>query len=137
MKKNITIIILLFFFISGKFFAQEKSYIKIVTPDYWKSLTILGEQVKKDGSKKHEFGDWQIFFPRMYINFVKKFQKDGGTFEYYAKVDAGGAFDLQIRFKDGPGKSSEAYNDDSGEEIKLLIKEVNEVIAKVSASIKS
>ena len=73
MKKVILIMILFTFFAAGKSFGQDKKYSKISVPDFWKSLTAMAEQIKKDGSKQYEFGDWQIFFPRTYINFVKKF----------------------------------------------------------------
>ena len=131
MKNIIFISILLVAISTSSSFAQNKDYSKISAPDFWKSLTFLADQVKKDGSKQFEFGEWQIFFPRTYINFVKKFSKEGGTFEYYVKVDAGGAFAPQIRFKDGPGQSSEAYDDATGSETKLLLKELDEIISKI------
>lgn len=131
MQKRIFTFLFFLFFISNLLTAQDKNYYKITAPGFWKSLTAIGEQIKKDGSKQYEFGEWQIFFPKAYINFVKKFPKNGGTFEYYVKVDEGGAYDAQIRFKDGPGKSSEAYDDPSGTEKKLLVQEINEVVSKV------
>lgn len=134
MKKIITLIMLFAIFTAGHSLGQDKNYTKISTPDFWKSLTLVKEQIKKEGSKQYQFGDWQIFFPRTYINFVKKFPKDNGTFEYYVKVDGGGAYDPQIRFKEGPGKSSEAYIDPDGKEEKLLLKEVDEIISKIIAA---
>lgn len=131
MQKWIFKIVLFSFLISFSINAQNKDYHKISAPGFWKSLNSIGEQLKKEGSKQYEFGEWQIFFPKAYINFVKKFPKNGGTFEYYVKVDEGGAYDAQIRFKEGPGKSSEAFDDPSGTEKKLLLQEINEVVSKV------
>lgn len=134
MKKIFTIVLLFAVLSAGRLFCQDKNYTKISADNFWTSLTELKNKLHESGSKQFEFGEWQIFFPRMYINFVKKFSKNGGTMEYYVKVDAGGAFAPQIRFKDGPGKSSESYDDPSGQEEKLLLSELDEIITKIISS---
>ena len=112
----------------------DKVYHKVKEAGYWEVLNKIGNEVRENGTKKYEFGGWLIYFPKRYINFVKKFPKGSGTYEYYIKLCNKGVYDPHIRTKEGPGKSSVKYEDPDGSETKLLLKEVNEVISKITTT---
>ncbi len=134
MRKSIIFSIFLFLFLSTLSNSQNKTYHKVNESGFWTGLQKVGAAAKADGSKKYEFEDWTLYFPMRYTNFVRKFQKNGKTYEYYVKVCDKGIYDPKIRVKDGPGKASQAYDDSDGSETKLLLQGVNEAITKILKS---
>ena len=81
MKKWMFLLLVFTFLFTGNSFSQEKQYHKISALSYWDTLSKIGKQVRADGSRKFEFGNWIIYFPKRYINFVMKIEKSGKTFE--------------------------------------------------------
>lgn len=131
MRNLLFLVVVFSFLFTDDSFGQSEKIYKVSEPSFWQVLKKIGDKVREDGSKKHEFDGWLIYFPKRYVNFVKKFPKNGGTFEYYVKVNEKGIYDPKIRFKEGPGKSSITFEDSDGKETKLLIAAIYDVLSKL------